>query len=134
MSDERCSVVIGKVLRHYKGGLYRVLFHAVDEETKEKMVVYQTIVGDGPVWVRARLAFDDLVKWPDGVERARFVLQDGFTSDPFLPPAQRAEPAAPKLAPRHPYAETIQIFDHIEAERRRSEYLREHPEPEPRKS
>lgn len=40
------------VYRHYKGGLYRVLFLARHSETEEELVVYQALYGDGGYWVR----------------------------------------------------------------------------------
>ncbi|APD09972.1 MULTISPECIES: DUF1653 domain-containing protein [Thermus] len=38
--------------RHYKGGLYQVLFLARHSETEEVMVVYQALYGERGYWVR----------------------------------------------------------------------------------
>jgi hypothetical protein len=51
--------------RHYKGGLYRVLFEAIHTETEEPMTVYQT--PDGRNWVRPAAMFNDTL--PDGRRR-----------------------------------------------------------------
>jgi hypothetical protein len=56
--------------RHYKGGLYRVLFDAIHTETEEPMTVYQT--PDGRNWVRPAAMFNDTL--PDG--RRRFAPID----------------------------------------------------------
>lgn len=40
------------VYRHYKGGLYRVLFLARHSETEEELVVYQALYGEEGYWVR----------------------------------------------------------------------------------
>jgi len=42
--------------RHYKGGLYRVLFEATHTETEEVFVVYQAC-SDGSVWLRPKAMF-----------------------------------------------------------------------------
>jgi len=39
------------IYRHYKGGLYRVLFLARHSETEEAMVVYQALYGERGYWV-----------------------------------------------------------------------------------
>ena len=38
--------------RHYKGGLYRALFLATDEATKQPHVVYVAL-SDGSLWTRS---------------------------------------------------------------------------------
>jgi hypothetical protein len=44
-------VINRPLYRHYKGGLYEFLTAATDEETGDKVVVYQS-VDTGKVWVR----------------------------------------------------------------------------------
>lgn len=61
--------------RHYKGGLYRVLFEAIHTETEESMTVYQT--PDGRNWVRPAAMFNDTL--PDG--RRRFTPIGADTAD-----------------------------------------------------
>jgi hypothetical protein len=57
--------------RHYKGGLYRVLFEAIHSETEEPMTIYQT--PDGRAWARPAAMFHE--KLPDG--RLRFAPIEG---------------------------------------------------------
>lgn len=38
--------------RHFKGGKYILLEIGYDSETKEKVVVYKALYGEGTVWVR----------------------------------------------------------------------------------
>ena len=38
--------------RHYKGNEYLVLYTVTHSETREKMVVYQAMYGEGGIWVR----------------------------------------------------------------------------------
>src|SRR6185369_1053880 len=56
--------------RHYKGGLYRVLFEAVHSETEQAMTIYET--PDGRRWARPAAMFHELL--PDG--RPRFAPLD----------------------------------------------------------
>ena len=49
--------------RHFKGGMYRVLFTATHSETGETMVVYQPLYGEGGFWVRPA------AMWNEHVER-----------------------------------------------------------------
>lgn len=56
MNDE------GKRYRHYKGGLYEVVAHALREDTEEPVVVYRSLQ-DGKVWVRAEPLFYGEQEW-----------------------------------------------------------------------
>ena len=57
--------------RHFKGNEYRVLGMARHSETREEMVVYQALYGEGGIWVRpARM-------WSETVER------DGYCGPRF---------------------------------------------------
>jgi hypothetical protein len=70
------TVEIGKVYRHKKGNRYLVL-HVVEESTNarsgSKGVVYVSL-GDGRINHRDLSEFEELVVWPDGEKRPRFVL------------------------------------------------------------
>lgn len=45
-------IKIGKIYRHYKGGIYKVLVLATNSETQEEMVVYEDINFPNKTWVR----------------------------------------------------------------------------------
>ena len=52
---------------------------AFDSETKEEMVVYRRLYGDGSLWVRNKEMFLSLVdkeKYPDVEQMYRFELQE----------------------------------------------------------
>lgn len=49
--------------RHFKGGIYEVLFVAKNSETLEDMAVYRANYGEHGVWVRP------LSMWNETVER-----------------------------------------------------------------
>ena len=59
------------IYRHYKGGLYRVLFLARHSETEEAMVVYQALYGERGYWVRPLSLFLERVL-VEGREVPRF--------------------------------------------------------------
>jgi hypothetical protein len=59
------------IYRHYKGGLYRVLFLARHSETEEAMVVYQALYGERGYWVRPLGHFLEKVR-VEGREVPRF--------------------------------------------------------------
>jgi hypothetical protein len=60
--------------RHYKGGLYEVLYEATLESDLSPMIVYRAVV-NGTVWVRPREVFFELVE-VDGVRVPRFAPAD----------------------------------------------------------
>lgn len=65
-----------KVYAHYKGGKYLVLFLA-DESTNartgNKVVVYVSLTY-GAIKCRDLSEFTEIIEWPDGIKRPRFVL------------------------------------------------------------
>lgn len=64
----------GATLRHYKGGVYRVVGLCRIEATLKTGVLYQAGQGDEEVlWMRPLAEFGDLVTTPDGVV-SRFVV------------------------------------------------------------
>ena len=66
------------IYRHFKGDYYLVEDIAFDSETKEKMVVYRRLYGDGSLWVRPLdmfLSEVDYNKYPNVKQQYRFELQ-----------------------------------------------------------
>jgi hypothetical protein len=59
-----------KIYRHYKGGLYRLLYEALREDDETLMAVYQSLE-DGCVWVRPWTEFKGVVE-VDGLYQSRF--------------------------------------------------------------
>ena len=59
------------IYRHYKNKDYKVLYTAVNTETKEEMVVYQAMYDEGKIWVRSKKMFLEEVE-VDGQKKTRF--------------------------------------------------------------
>lgn len=57
--------------QHYKGGQYRVLDNAIHSETLETMTVYRPLYGEGKLWVRPAVMFNEMVD-VEGVLVPRF--------------------------------------------------------------
>jgi hypothetical protein len=64
------------IYRHYKGGRYQVIDVARHSETEESLVVYRPLYGEQELWVRPLEMFTETV-CVDGIEQARFQLEDG---------------------------------------------------------
>ncbi len=60
-----------KYYRHFKGGIYKFIGIAKDSETLEDNVVYQSVSGEGQLWVRPKDMFFETVEW-DGIRMPRF--------------------------------------------------------------
>ncbi len=63
-------VIPGKY-RHYKGNDYEVIGIATHSETREQVVVYRPLYGEGALWVRPLVMFMEDVT-VDGKQMPRF--------------------------------------------------------------
>ena len=73
------EIKIKGIYKHFKGDYYLVEDIAFDSETKEKMVVYRRLYGDGSLWVRPLdmfLSEVDHNKYPNVKQKFRFELQE----------------------------------------------------------
>lgn len=69
------EIKIHGVYRHFKGDYYLVEDLAKHSETKEDMVVYRELYGDGSLWVRPLKMFLEEVdheKYPNVEQKYRF--------------------------------------------------------------
>jgi hypothetical protein len=57
---------------HYKGGRYRSIGVAIDAETGGQRVQYVSM-GDGVIYSRLAIEWGQVVRWPDGRFRSRFM-------------------------------------------------------------
>lgn len=66
------------IYKHFKGDYYLVEELAKDSETKEPVVVYRRLYGEGDLWVRPLdmfLSEVDHEKYPNVKQKYRFELQ-----------------------------------------------------------
>ena len=73
------QIKINSVYKHFKGNLYLVVDIAYDSETKEEMVIYRALYGEGKLYARPYDMFISKVdreKYPDVEQEYRFQLQD----------------------------------------------------------
>ena len=73
------EILKGRIYKHFKGDYYLVEDIALYSETKEKMVIYRSLYGNGELYVRPYDMFAspvDRVKYPNVEQEYRFELQD----------------------------------------------------------
>ena len=51
--------------RHFKGNYYEVIGVASHSETMEPMVVYRALYGEGGLWVRPAVMWNEIVEKPE---------------------------------------------------------------------
>ena len=64
------NLEIGAIYQHYKGTRVKVLFEAIESETKEHLVIYMHLE-DGVIWARPKHMFLENIIL-DGKEIERF--------------------------------------------------------------
>ena len=84
----------GQIWRHFKGGVYRVVYLAKQSETKEEYIIYTSDDGDGTVWARPASMWLETVE-RDGKSQPRFEL--------IFDPSSKDAPADDINVPSKPY-------------------------------
>ncbi len=64
------EISVGKIYRHYKGNIYKIIALAKHSETSEDMIVYQN-VEKGDIWTRPKTMWNEVV---DDKGTLRFTL------------------------------------------------------------
>ena len=64
------KIEIGKIYRHYKGNVYKIIAIAKHSETLEDMIVYSSL-DDNKTWVRPYSMWNEVI---DGKGTLRFKL------------------------------------------------------------
>lgn len=74
------SVQVGKIYRHFKGNLYKVLNIAKCSETLNEFVVYETLYEnpEGRIWIRPLTMFQEKIE-KDGKTISRFTLVESLS-------------------------------------------------------
>ena len=66
------KITVGKIYKHYKGNVYKIIAFAKHSETCEDMIVYQN-VDKGDIWTRPKSMWNEEVE-VDGKKVLRFSL------------------------------------------------------------
>ena len=64
------EITVGKIYKHYKGNVYKIVALAKHSETEEDMIVYQNVY-KGDIWVRPKSMWNEVVK--DGQLRFQLI-------------------------------------------------------------
>ena len=83
------DVIKGRIYKHFKGDYYLVEDVVYHSETKEQMVLYRALYGNGLRYVRPYEMFlskVDKIKYPEVEQEYRFQLQDLESKAGFIEP------------------------------------------------
>lgn len=83
------EIIVGRIYKHFKGDLYLVEDIVLHSETKEKMVLYRALYGNGLRYVRPYDMFASKVdkeKYPLVEQEYRFQLQQVESVAGFVEP------------------------------------------------
>lgn len=94
-----------EIYRHFKGNLYQIVAIATHSETREEMVVYRALYGEGGIYVRPLDMFMSEVdknKYPEAPQLYRFEKVDS-----------QVDPGLMEFLDAETYEERIKILTHL---------------------
>lgn len=65
------KIEVGKIYKHYKGNLYKIIALAKCSETLEDLIVYQSLNDEEKIWVRPKKMWNEII---DNKSTLRFTL------------------------------------------------------------
>ena len=71
MANEQI-IKVGKIYKHYKGNIYKIIALGKDSETCDDVIIYQS-QANGDIWVRPRNMWNNII---DNKGTLRFTVQE----------------------------------------------------------
>ena len=66
------KIIVGKIYKHYKGNIYKIIAIGKNYENLEEMIVYES-TKDGQIWIRPKSMWNETI---DNKGTLRFTLID----------------------------------------------------------
>ena len=66
------KIIVGKLYKHYKGNIYKIIAIGKNSENLEEMIVYES-TKDGQIWIRPKSMWNETI---DNKGTLRFTLID----------------------------------------------------------
>ncbi len=66
------KIIVGKIYKHYKGNIYKIIAIGKNSENLEEMIVYES-TKDGQIWIRPKSMWNETI---DNKGTLRFTLID----------------------------------------------------------
>jgi len=97
--------------RHFKGGVYQVLYHGVHSEANEVVVVYRSLA-DGRVWVRPVSNWLEPAVNDAGQQVQRFAKHDSpdITPGIYTVTLDLSKPMRPSIEPGRQFGESTDVL------------------------
>lgn len=64
------KIIVGKIYKHYKGNIYKIIAIGKNSENLEEMIVYES-TKDGQIWIRPKSMWNETI---DNKGTLRFTL------------------------------------------------------------
>lgn len=87
------EIQVGEIYRHFKGNRYEIIALGMNADTRENVVIYKALYGEGRVFVRSYAGFVSEVnrkKYPDADQKYRFERVDDEAPDEDLEAEEEA--------------------------------------------